>query len=292
MASSLAQNTIALLIDLAEQGEINPWDVQVIEVIDRVLSELIPANLTDPTQSARDADLSQSGQAFLYAAMLVLLKADSLARAEIPEGDPEDLVDIDLLDNDGLTEPRLPLHLERRLRRRAVAQPPQQRRVTLKELIDQLELMAVAVAEHSPRTHPRRPKPQSQRQVVRAIAQLAHQENLSEIAAGLEQFLTCYWSGIAQGRDWIEFDLLLELWADPLPPGLTNPSLPAQLSNDLSGLQKHNDRVGVFWALLFLSAQSKVELAQEEFYQDLKVRALVEPEAAALTEYLPYVLSD
>jgi chromatin segregation and condensation protein Rec8/ScpA/Scc1 (kleisin family) len=35
------------------------------------------------------------------------------------------------------------------------------------------------------------------------------------------------------------------------------------------------DRVGVFWALLLLSAQSKVELSQEEFYQDLKIRALV-----------------
>jgi segregation and condensation protein A len=37
---------------------------------------------------------------------------------------------------------------------------------------------------------------------------------------------------------------------------------------------KSSDRVGVFWALLLLSAQSKVELYQEEFYQDLKIRAL------------------
>jgi segregation and condensation protein A len=36
-----------------------------------------------------------------------------------------------------------------------------------------------------------------------------------------------------------------------------------------------SDRVGVFWALLLLSAQSKVELSQEEFYQDLKIRAIV-----------------
>jgi len=36
----------------------------------------------------------------------------------------------------------------------------------------------------------------------------------------------------------------------------------------------NHDRVGVFWALLLLSAQSKVELLQEEFYQDLKIRAL------------------
>ena len=38
--------------------------------------------------------------------------------------------------------------------------------------------------------------------------------------------------------------------------------------------QPQNDRVGIFWALLLLSAQSKVELTQEEFYKDLKVRTL------------------
>lgn len=33
---------IALLIDLAQRGEIDPWDVQVIDVIDRYLSKLTP----------------------------------------------------------------------------------------------------------------------------------------------------------------------------------------------------------------------------------------------------------
>ncbi|MBE9014407.1 segregation/condensation protein A, partial [Pseudanabaenaceae cyanobacterium LEGE 13415] len=32
---------------------------------------------------------------------------------------------------------------------------------------------------------------------------------------------------------------------------------------------------GVFWALLLLSAQSKVELSQDEFYQELRVKSLV-----------------
>ena len=40
MAVSLAQSAIAFLIDLAEQGEIDPWDVQVIDVIDRFLKTL------------------------------------------------------------------------------------------------------------------------------------------------------------------------------------------------------------------------------------------------------------
>nr|MDJ0648910.1 segregation/condensation protein A [Xenococcaceae cyanobacterium MO_188.B19] len=35
-----------------------------------------------------------------------------------------------------------------------------------------------------------------------------------------------------------------------------------------------NDKAAIFWALLLLSSQSKVELSQEEFYQDLSLRPL------------------
>ena len=57
-----ATEAIALLIDLAQQGEINPWDVQVIEVIDRYLSTL--ALDEEPEPGSHNADLSQSGRLF------------------------------------------------------------------------------------------------------------------------------------------------------------------------------------------------------------------------------------
>ncbi len=91
MSVSLAQDAIALLIELAEKGEIDPWDVRVIEVVDRYLSGLTPK----PTPSSElgaspyHADLSRSGQAFLYASMLVWLKADSLLRSESLQDDPK-----------------------------------------------------------------------------------------------------------------------------------------------------------------------------------------------------------
>ena len=146
MAVSPAHNAIALLIDLAERGDLDPWDVEVIEVIDRCLSELVLVDQNGGRESY-EAELSHSGQAFLYASMLVLLKADTLARLESPEGE-EMLEDEALVDVDGMGN-RLPLHLERQLRRRAVAQPPQQRKVTLEELIDQLKLMATLILELS-----------------------------------------------------------------------------------------------------------------------------------------------
>lgn len=277
MVLSLAQSAIALLTELAERGEIDPWDVQVIEVIDRFLSELTPSDTVDISRATYEADLSRSGQAFLYASMLVLLKADTLVRAESSE--VEALEEGEFLDPGELMEAQMPLNLERRLRRRAVAKPPQNRRVTLQELIEQLELMAATITEATPRTRPRRPRPQSRSQAVRAIAQLAHQENLSEVAAALERFLATQWLKISQGEDWLDFDLLLEIWSGAGQKELDLPGLSPDSHHSSTG-----DRVAIFWALLFLSAQSKVELSQEEFYQDLKVRSLAELPIFAVSE--------
>jgi len=272
MTLSLAQDAIAFLIDLAERGEIDPWDVKVIEVIDRFLSTLAPLN---SGRELYEATLSQSGQAFLYASMLVLLKADSLSQPEPVATQPEAEEDVDL-DSDGLADGALPANLERQIRRRAVAQPPQRRRVTLKELIDQLRTIATALDEKTPRV--RRPRPQSRNQAVRAIAQLAHQENLSEMAVALEQFFIDQWQTIAQGESWLDFDLLLELWSQAS-------DYKAGIPHDPHAGNATHDRVGIFWALLLLSAQSKVELAQEEFYQDLKIQLLSEQALSELADW-------
>ncbi|MGF1535120.1 MAG: segregation/condensation protein A [Elainellaceae cyanobacterium] len=260
MAQSLAQNAIAFLIDLAERGEIDPWNVKVIDVIDRFLSQLRPGQAQGQGQAPYEADLSESGQAFLYASMLVLLKADSLARSDQPEEER-----IEEAEGDDAA-PRLPLHLEKRIRRRAVAQPPQHRPITLQELIQQLEVMATAIAEHTPRRRARRPKPHTKSKAVRAIAQLAHQENLSEVAEALERALHEHWPHISQGSQWLEFEHLLDWW--------TASDICAQVNANQTHRSAQSDRVGVFWALLFLSAQSKVELSQQAFYQDLNVRAI------------------
>ncbi len=275
MAASLAQNAIALLIDLAERGEINPWDVKVIDVIDRFLSQLKPGQGNNLNRSQYESDLSESGQAILYASMLVLLKADSLARAE--ETDPQEVMDDEELRfADDTVGRSLPSNLEHQIRRRATAKPPQHRRVTLQELIEQLEVMADALTSHAPRTRTRRSRPQPKSKAVRAITQLAHQENLSEIAEALERVLNELWPEISQHTDWLEFEALLNLWSTPnvrQRMGIDETIMPRHSS-------PHGDRVGIFWALLFLSAQSKVELQQQHFYQDLHVRS-ISPKALA-----------
>jgi segregation and condensation protein A len=260
-----ATQAIALLIDLAQRGEINPWDVQVIEVIDRCLSEL--ALSIDAEPARRDADLFQSGQAFLWASMLVLLKADTLARLEDAQ-EPE-LTDGDEFDSEQVAT-RLPLHLERHLRRRAAAPPPKRRPVTLQELIDQLQQMASQLGEAPVRSRAKQPRPMSRTQATQSIVNLAHDENLTEIATKLDVFLSRHWQELSLGKDWLNLEQLLEWWTvSPLASDEVDRTEAVTTTQTTT-----HDRVGVFWALLLLSAQSKVELSQEEFYQDLKIRTL------------------
>jgi segregation and condensation protein A len=265
MTETPATEAIALLIDLAQRGEINPWDVQVIEVIDRYLSTLALGNDAEPGD--RDADLSQSGQAFLWASMLVLLKADTLERLE--EEEDLELTDTDA-ENDAAVEARLPLHLERHLRRRPAAPPPKRRPVTLSELIEQLQQMATQLGEAPLRSRSKPTRSMSRTQTAKAIAHLAHDENLTEIATRLDTFLSGHWKELAAGKDWLNLEQLLEWWT--LSPTASDES---EFNSALPSTEPRvHDRVGVFWALLLLSAQSKVELYQEEFYQDLKIRTL------------------
>ncbi len=264
MAQSLARDAIAFLIDLAEKGEIDPWDVKVVDVIDRFLSDLSPFSLGSRDHYANN--LSQSGQAFLYASMLLLLKADSLQQPE-PQSVDAFMDDGDLYDV--LPANVVPMDLDRSLRRRAVAHPPVKRRVTLQELINQLEVIAAALEnDREPTQRAARPKQQSRSQAVRVIAQLAHQENLTEMAAALDEFFSDYWTQLSQGKEWIDFDLLVEFWKEMKAHEFS-------AGQELHGADPDtHERVGVFWALLLLAAQSKVDLSQEEFYQDLRVRSL------------------
>ncbi|WP_008312798.1 segregation/condensation protein A [Leptolyngbya sp. PCC 6406] len=270
MAVSLAQNAIAFLIDLAEKGEIDPWDVKVIDAIDRFLQTLRtdPVRLPGPGQSPYEASLSESGQAFLYASMLVLLKADTLVRAEVEAA--EAALEVDpFLEEEDLAHIPLPRNLEHHLHRRAIAPPPERRQVTLQELIEQLETIAAVMVDQPPRVRARRARPHPKGQAVRAITQLAHQENLSEIAAALELFLDQYWEEIETELRWLDFEELLVQWPKYRPAILVDDHVP----EDPIEAEKH-ERVGVFWGLLYLSAQSKVELSQQKFYQDLQVRNL------------------
>ncbi|MBF2064158.1 MAG: segregation/condensation protein A [Calothrix sp. C42_A2020_038] len=267
MDASELLETITQLIHQAEEGEIDPWDVKVIDVIDRFL-ELMAKEAT----RGYETDLSRSGQAFLSASMLVLFKANTLTQLQAQDEELES--DFDELfpdeDNALLRTARLPL--ERALRRRPAAMPPSKRRVTLPELIEQLHIMAeqlkkVQFKEVKP---PVRSRNMGNVRTMRQALELAHQENLTEVAGELEQLLYRSASELLLDQEWIDLEQLVKLWQN------------AQSNKALSGHHSspNSETVGVFWALLLLSAQSKVELYQEEFYQEVKIRLLTNVDAS------------
>ena len=137
---SPASEAIATLIELAETGEINPWDVQVIEVIDRFLAELGIDN--NDNLAIEDADLSHSGQVMLWASKLVLFKAETLERlnqeAEEEEFSAEYLESLEIAEDERKNYNN---NLTKQIKRRTSAPPPKKRKVTLAEFIAQLKII-------------------------------------------------------------------------------------------------------------------------------------------------------
>ncbi|MEB3304910.1 MAG: segregation/condensation protein A [Cyanobacteriota bacterium] len=241
-----------MLQDAAERGEIDPWDVDVIAVIDGFLDKLhqrISAPSLSLAQGTRfEQDLAESSEAFLAASVLVGLKAELLERTNVPppEADESFFLDQSELESDHDLQIPLPLRPERQLLRRPVAPPPLQRPVSLGELIRQLEEIAERLERDERRPRQRGNRRFSERMVIAQVAALAHREKLPETTAALNAFIQSAWPG--EDHAWLGFDALVDAW------GAWTANAP---EDDLD-----RDRVGVFWALLFLSSQGKLELHQ------------------------------
>ena len=255
MAEGGARLAIRLLQDAAVRGELDPWDVDVIAVVDGFLDQLrqrieVP-RLVAAAGGSYEQDLAETSEAFLAASVLVGLKAEVLEAATFPpEPIQNDSFGFDFDDdgqgwlmNPGLEMPRRP---ERHLWRRPVAPPPLQRPVTLGELIRQLEDIAERIEDDEGKIRSRhRPKRYSERAAIEQVAALAHREKLPETTAALSQFLLQW----PQAVQWAGFEELVEAWA-------------ASVEAKGAAAELDADRVGVFWALLFLCHQGKVELEQ------------------------------
>ena len=73
----------------------------------------------------------------------------------------------------------------------------------------------------------------STRDAINQVANLAHREKLPETTAALGVFL----NGWEDALDWVDFEGLVQRWGQ------------------VAAADLDQDRVGVFWALLFLSSQ-------------------------------------
>ena len=132
------EDPIEILVGLAERGEIDPWNINIIEVTDRFLSEL---------ERRRELNLKLSGRTLFYAATLLRMKSEHLLILAVPEedegeddgdsGEDYDLFpdgEIEYTGRLGVIE-RLEHEIQRRLDRKHMRQSP----ITLFELITELK---------------------------------------------------------------------------------------------------------------------------------------------------------
>ena len=218
-ADSGARLAIRLLQDAAEKGDIDPWDVDVIPVVDGFLDQLkqrieIPKKISQHLSKnggSYEVDLAQSSEAFLAASVLVGLKAEVLeADMFSVDMEDEDNSDFDCGEQGWLDDSfQLPLRPERHLFRRPVAPPPFKRPVTLGELINQLETIAESLKNDDLNTRRRlRQKKLSDREVIAQVSSLAHREKLPETTAALAIFINKW----EKALHWVDFELLVEMW--------------------------------------------------------------------------------
>ena len=110
------ERSIDILVSLAKNGDIDPWDIDIVDVTDRFLARVA---------ELEKLDLRISSRTLLFASMLLRMKSDALEESE-----PEDLYEEDQGEDD--LQACFPA-LKPKVRRHA------KRRVTLSELIQELK---------------------------------------------------------------------------------------------------------------------------------------------------------
>ena len=248
---------IKFLQDAAGRGDLDPWDIDVISVIDSFL-EMFNHNLqfSSNDQISYQKDLSETSEAFFAASVLVNLKAQVLESDVLPEETLgfEEEIEIDNQEwiNQGFDMPKYP---EKYLRRRSVAQPVIKRTSTLGELVSQLESIAEIIETQDLLLMKRkRNKNYSDKILISKVQSLAHREKLPETTKALGKFL----DGWERALQWIDFEYLVNKWQKVVK----------------SDLDK--DRLGVFWALLFLLSENKIELKQQySLYGPIQIKRII-----------------
>jgi len=201
---------------MAKKGEVDPWNIDVIEVADRFLEKL---------EKARKLDLRVSGRVLLYAAILIRMKAEILAEEALRTTKPEpeeleepefisDEIEFELFDNDFAAwsepyEPAIDEDLEfvgdEIIETLMSPRKKVRRFTTLKDLIYELK-MAETVEKKRRR---RRRRSADTSEATKKALETPHEENIEETIAMVEEELKrlfriknmLYFSEIVRGKD-------------------------------------------------------------------------------------------
>lgn len=233
------EEPVEILYQLAKRGEIDPWNIDIVAVTERFLTEL---------ERRRELDLMISGRTIFYASVLLRMKSELL---DGQEGDEEcgDNISAEGSDpfseDDVITERALgPIELlEREIERRLKRKDARKRPVTLYELIKQLKL-----AEKAERRRQRR------RRCIDSEDELFEEPDAGEVV------------GIAHDEDYERMAgriyALVQTHPDARDPGVSLHEL---------ALTLHWPVFFVYLPCLFLVQSGRIDLEQDEFFGDLWV---------------------
>ena len=84
VASNAEVDGIEILVNMAKQGKIDPWNVDIVEVTDKYLTHLF---------QSKAQNLRLTGRTLLFAAILLKLKSNVLEGIDVLDFEPQQEID-------------------------------------------------------------------------------------------------------------------------------------------------------------------------------------------------------
>jgi len=154
-AQDIYEEPVEILVNLVREGEINPWNIDIVEITDKFLHHI---------EELERMDLRISGRTLHYAAILLRMKSNILVEEPVIEDDSW-IDDPDFFDVDDYPVPKPPV------RRHS------QRSVTLDELILELEKAEVVERRKTIRKKARETM-ELDRPTTEQVLNVAHEEDI------------------------------------------------------------------------------------------------------------------
>lgn len=235
---SFQSEGIEILVQMAKSGKIDPWNIDIVDVTDKYLAHLF---------EMKAQNLRATGKTFLFASILLRLKSNVLEGNDIFDFEDENQDDYELTDDEIIDnyEPSTNnvISFNEVLQRRTSVKINRNRTVTLKDLIRQLEFYEMLEKKQSLKQAHERAKRRVRNYAnlsAEDIVNLAHEEFIENSVQAIQAKL----EKIFNKEEKVELHELVSI-----------------------GMSK----VTAFIALLFLTAEGKCDLEQDEFYSDLYV---------------------
>ena len=160
----ILEEPIEILVNLAKNGEIDPWNIDIVELTDKFLRHV---------EELEKMDLRVSGRTLLYAAILLRMKSNALVEVDEPPGEIMDY-ESDNFEISDYPIPAMPL-------RRSSNRP-----VTLEELLSELKKAEAIEKRRFDRV---KNKTEERRTTIEEVLSIAHEEDIESRVGKMRNLL-------------------------------------------------------------------------------------------------------